>query len=167
MPGKTSTQYDDPGATPLSRNAPTAQTSGPTVIGRRGPAREASTENLEDKNSITTGIGRVAAPAATASYPTVTCSCSTRKNSTAPSAPYTSSVIRFAAENTRDRNSDSGTMAPARRSSTTKPPQAASATATPVATTTSEMSRQAVRRYVVTPRATTPTSAPGTSKWPV
>ena len=146
MPGKTSLQYDASSSTPARSSVPTAQTIGPTVIGSRGPVLAAMTDVREDSSSITTGIGRVATPAAIASYPAVTWSWSTRKKSTAPRAPYTSSVIRLAALNTREANIESGAIAPGRLSSTTNAAIDATLTTSPAATTHSGRSRQDVSR---------------------
>ena len=73
----------------------------------------------------------------------------------------------LAAENTRDRNSDSGAIACGRCSSTTNAADAASATSTPTTITAAPRVRQEVSRYVVTPSATAPATAPPTSKRPV
>ena len=124
MPGNTSVQYDASASTPAEQERRrAAHTSGPTVIGSRGPVRAASTEDREERNSIASGDGqRWPRRPRSRRTPTVTWSCSTRKNSTAPRAPYTRKVIRFAAENTRDRNIDSGAIASGRCSSTTNAP---------------------------------------------
>src|SRR6476661_3496448 len=105
-------QYDVLSSTPLSSTTPTAHTIGPTVIGSRGPIRAATIEVREESTSIVIGSTSVATPAWIGSYPSVTWSWSTRKNSTAPRAPYTSRVIRFAALNVRERNIDNGAIAP-------------------------------------------------------
>ena len=73
----------------------------------------------------------------------------------------------LAAENTRDRNSESGAMACGRCSSTTNAAEAATATRMQTTITAAPMLRQEVSRYVVAPRATTPATAPPTSKRPV
>ena len=62
-------------------------TTGPTVIGSRGPIRIASRPPAEARNSIATVIGRNAMPAASAPYPTTVWSWRVTKNPMAPSAP--------------------------------------------------------------------------------
>ncbi len=149
-----------PSSTPLSSTTPTAHTIGPTVIGSRGPIRAAMIEVREESSSIVIGSTRVATPAWIGSYPSVTWSCSTRKNSTAPRAPYTSSVIRLAALNVRDRNIDNGAIAPGRSSKTMKAHPAATTRTQPRTITTGGSCGHEVSRYVETPSATIPLSAP-------
>ena len=74
-------------------------------------------------------IGRVAIPASSAPYPLTVWSWSTRKNSTAPSAAYTTRVIAFAALKLRFAKMPSGSIGwSLRRSSTTYPTAATSIT---------------------------------------
>ncbi len=73
----------------------------------------------------------------------------------------------FAAEKTRDRNIDNGAIACGRSSSTTNAAMAATATRTPATITARPRVGHAVSRYVETPRATAPASAPATSNRPV
>ena len=104
----------------------------------------------------------MATPAAMASYPAVTCSCSTRKNSTARGRRTPGSVIRLAAVNTRERNIDSGAIAPGRCSSTTNAAERRDATSDARPTTTAAPGGRARRSAgrSSTPSATTPASAP-------
>jgi hypothetical protein len=61
--------------------------------------------------------------------PLLTCSWSTSRKNTEPSAPYTRNVIRFAAVKIRDANSSVGTIAPGCRSTRTNPTIPATPTA--------------------------------------
>ncbi len=71
---------------PSSISTPAAQTSGPTVIGTRGPMRADSEAARDDNNNKESVTGIPDNPACNAVQPTA-CSCSTVKSDTPPSAP--------------------------------------------------------------------------------
>ncbi len=73
--GRTSWTYDAPGPTRSIISMPAPHTSGPTVSGIRGPSRRASIPEWDENSSISTVLGNMAAPAASAEYPTTICSC--------------------------------------------------------------------------------------------
>ena len=70
-----------------SKASPAAHTSGPTLIGSRGPMRSASAPERADSRSMSTVIGVVAAPASSGEYPSDSCSTSPSRNSDTASAP--------------------------------------------------------------------------------
>ncbi len=87
MPGRTPVQKSVPSPTGTRRSTPTAHSSGPIVIGRRGPIRLESAASREDRSSRKIVIGRLASPDTSGLKPVVTCSWMTRKKSTDASAP--------------------------------------------------------------------------------
>ena len=93
----------------VSRSIAAATTSGPTVIGMRGPMRSARAPARADSRSIASVIGTVAAPACSGVYPSGPWSTRPRRKNTTPSAPYSSSVTVFVPLNVGDENSPSGT----------------------------------------------------------
>ena len=66
---------------------PAAETSGPTVMGSRGPIRPASAPARAENTSMTAVSGSSAVPAASGLKPATVCSCSTSIRNTTPSAP--------------------------------------------------------------------------------
>jgi hypothetical protein len=67
--GNTPVQYPEPSATCANSAMPAAASSGPTVIGRRGPRRPASRPAHGETVTSSTLTGRSAAPAASALKP--------------------------------------------------------------------------------------------------
>ena len=84
--GSTCPNQDADASTRSSRSRPAALTSGPTVIGSRGPMRPASAPARAENSSMITVIGSSAAPAAMGANPATVCSCSTSSRNTAPIA---------------------------------------------------------------------------------
>ena len=70
-----------------STRTPAAHTSGPSVIGRRGPVCSATTAIRADSSNSRMVTGSVATPDASGENPALVCSCSTTKNISDPSAP--------------------------------------------------------------------------------
>jgi hypothetical protein len=66
---------------------PAATSSGPRVIGTRGPMRALSRPARDDSSSITSVTGASARPAASGENPTTRCSWMGIRNSDPPSAP--------------------------------------------------------------------------------
>ncbi len=141
---------------------PPAITSGPSDIGIRGPMRLASAPPRAASSSMHTVIGSVATPAARAPYPLTVCSCSTRKNSTAPSAAYTRAVTALAAVKVRSAKTPRGSIGwSLRRSSTTYPVPATAVTTS--AQGASGLLPHSMRAKVRPPSASTISAAPSTS----
>ena len=86
-PGSTSTSHDAPGPMRRRSSSPAALISGPTVIGSRGPIRCASAPARAENTSMITVTGSSAVPAISGLNPATTCSCSTSRRNTTPSAP--------------------------------------------------------------------------------
>ena len=64
--GSTAPTYDTPASMRVISRAPTATSSGPTVICRRGPIRAAIAPDRAESASIRIVIGKLAAPASIA-----------------------------------------------------------------------------------------------------
>ena len=133
--GSTSVAYEASAPIRSMSSRPPAATSGPAVICSRGPIRSASAPDRADRASMISVNGSSEAPAASGLKPATTCSCRTSRNSTAPSAPYTTKVTMLATVNCRDRNRPVGTSGCSLVRSTQTNPASASTPSTPVATT--------------------------------
>ena len=75
------------GSTRSISSSPPPTTSGPTVIGSRGPMRPASAPARAENTSMIAVSGSSAVPAASGLNPATVCSCSTSIRNTTPSAP--------------------------------------------------------------------------------
>ncbi len=106
--------------------------------------------------------GSVDKPASNGPYPPTVCSCRTRKNRMAPSAPYTRNVTTFAALKVRLAKMPSGSIGCELVRSTTTNPIAAS-NAAPAAHG-ANASPHSISAYVVPPSATAARTAPVVSK---
>ena len=76
--GNTSVSHDAPGPTRSRSSSPHAATSGPTVIGIRGPIRPARRPTRAENSNMITVSGSSVVPAATGLNPATICSCSTQ-----------------------------------------------------------------------------------------
>src|SRR6266508_1832951 len=131
--GSTSAKYDAPGPIrPSSRN-PAAISSGPTVIGVRGPIRPASCPARPDRPSISSVIGSRAAPDSSAEYPSTCWRNTTTTKVAVPRAPYTTTVTRFAPVKRRPAKIAGGSIGCGLRNSVTT--NAASSAAPPISVT--------------------------------
>ena len=110
IPGSSAVAYADPRPIGASKATPVPATTGPTVMGRRYPIRDASLPARGESTSIRTVIGVSAAPDASGEYSRTRWSCSTNRNVAPPRAKYTATVTAFAPENWRDRNKPRGSM---------------------------------------------------------
>ena len=85
--GSTSVSHDASGPTRSRSSSPHADTSGPMVIGSRGPMRPASAPTRAENRNMITVSGSSAVPAATGLKPATVCSCSTSTRNTTLSGP--------------------------------------------------------------------------------
>src|SRR4051795_2332740 len=118
VPGRMSVRYEASGPIRASERTPRAATSGPTVMGIRGPIRCPSAPPRADRNSMMIVTGSSAAPDAIGENPATTCSATTSTKNTPDSAAYTANVTTLVAVKSRDRNTSSGSIGLADRAST-------------------------------------------------
>ena len=110
---------------------PTAITSGPTVIGIRGPIRAPSSPPLAARSSMQIVIGSVASAGLEGAVPADGLELEHQEEEQAPRAAYTSSVIALAALKVRSAKMPSGSIGCRSRRSTTTNATAATRPATP------------------------------------
>ena len=147
---------------------PPAMTSGPAVMGKRGPMRWASAPARADRASMSRVTGSIDAPAASGEYLSTVWRNTTSMKNTPLRAAYTAKVTRLAPVNWCEEKMSSGSMGWRPWASTaTKAPRAASpATAADATPASTEPRLVASMRAKVTPASPKAQRAPpATSMW--
>src|ERR1700691_1301873 len=116
--GSTATTYPPGPEILVNSSKDAAITSGPTDICSRGPILAASAPDLDDSSSMMNVMGSSEVPASIGLEPLATASTVGTRNSSPPSAAYTTNVTAFAAENCRDLNTPRGSIGSDSRAST-------------------------------------------------